>query len=272
MRKLGLEFLGVFGLPPVDLVHLAADLDCQFIGTVLAPIDYNPENFPKWSLSEDAALRRDLKAALADRGIELTLGDGHALLADIDVRETYSAGLDIYQELGVRRVNCISFDPSLERTYDQFAVFVEMAVARGLEPTIEFCPISVVKDLDAAIGAVRHAGPSAKLLIDTMHFFRSGSSIETLAAVSGMVGHIQMCDAPQVPSIPDYMEEAMYERMIPGDGDAPLSRIVATLPDVQSIGMEIPLRSLAEQGVGARERMARCIAGARKVVAEADGV
>lgn len=270
MRNLGLEFLGVFGLPPVDLVHLAADLGCQFIGTVLAPIDYNPEGFPKWNLGEDASMRRALKTALAARDIRLTLGDGHALLADIDVREAYASGLDIYQDLGVERVNCISFDLSLERTYDQFAVFTEMAVERGMAPTIEFCPISVVNDLDTAIGAVRHAGPAARLLIDTMHFFRSESSVDALAVVRDMVGHIQLSDAPRVPIMPDYLEEAMYERQVPGEGEAPLAAIVAALPNVCSIGMEVPLRSEAERGVRVRERMARCLEGARRVIAEAD--
>lgn len=271
MRKLGLEFLGVFGLSPVDLVHLAADLDCQFIGTVPAPMDYNPEGFAKWNLLEDASLRRDLKAALVERGIELMLGDGNAFLPGSDARDTLAPHLDLYQELGVKRVNSISFDSSLERSYDQFAIFAEMAVARALEPTIEFCPISVVCDLSAAIGAVRHAGPSAKMLIDTMHFFRSGSKIEDLAAVADMVGHIQLCDAPREPAMPDYLEEAMYERLVPGDGDAPLVQILAALPHVQSIGLEIPLRSLAEQGIGPRERMTRCVAGARRVLTEADG-
>lgn len=99
-----------------------------------------------------------------------------------------------------------------------------------------------------------------------MHFFRSGAKLEDLATVAEMTGHIQLSDALREPAMPDYLEEAMYERMIPGDGDAPLVQIIAILPQVQSVGLEIPLRSLAEQGVDVRERMARCVAGARKVL------
>lgn len=270
MRHLGLEFLGVFGLSPVDLVHLAADLDCQFIGTVPAPIDYNPEGFAKWNLLEDAALRRDLGSALTERGIELLLGDGNAFLPGMNVRDALAPQLDLYQQLGVKRVNSISFDPSLERSYDQFAIFTEMAVARGLTPTIEFCPISVVSDLSAAVGAVRHAGASAGLLIDTMHFFRSGSSLTELAEVADRVRHIQLSDAPRAPAIADYLEEAMYERRCPGDGDAPLAAILATLPNVTSVGLEIPQRSLAEQGVGPRDRMIGCVSKARALLTATD--
>ncbi|SKB79506.1 sugar phosphate isomerase/epimerase family protein [Sphingopyxis flava] len=270
LRQLGLEFLGVFGLSPVELVHIAADLDCQFIGTVPAPIDYNPENYPKWNLMEDAGLRRDLKAALKDRGVELLLGDGNAFLPGTDARETIAPQLDLYKELGIRKVNSISFEPDLQRTYDQFGIFVEMAVERGLEPSIEACPISVVGDLATAIGAVRHAGAPAKILLDVMHFFRSGTPLQDLADASDMIGHIQLCDAPRQPVIADYLEEAMFERRLPGDGDAPVAEILATLANVPTIGLEIPLRSLAEQGLGPRGRMERCVASARKVIAEAD--
>lgn len=265
-RRLGLEFLGVFGLSPVDLVRLAAELDCQFIGTVPAPIEYNPENYPAWNLLADHALRAELKAALADTGVELLLGDGNAFLPGVDARESLAPHLDLYAELGMKRVNSISFEPSLERSCDEFAVFAEMATQRGLQPTIEFCPISVIGNLETGLAAVRHAGPHAKLLIDTMHFFRSGSSVSDLAAAADCVGHIQLSDAPAVPTIADYLEEAMYERQVPGEGEAPLQAILAALPDVETVGLEVPLRSLAEQGVGPAERMARCVAGARRVL------
>lgn len=271
MRKLGLEFLGAFGLPPVDLVNLAADLDCQFISTVMEPIEYNPEGFPPWSLRDDANLRRDLKSALRDRGVKLTLGEGFVITADIDVREAYAGDLDIYRELGVQRINALSFDPDLDRSFDQFAALAEIANERGIEPVLEFVPISVISDLSAAMKAVEHAGNSAKVLLDTMHFFRSGASIDDLASVpSQIIGHIQLCDAPRAPTITDYLEEAMYERMIPGEGDAPLVDILAAVSPELSVGLEVPLRSLAEQGVGVTDRMERCVRGAREIIQRAD--
>jgi hypothetical protein len=35
MRDLGIEFISVFGLPPADFVHLAADLGCRYVSTAL---------------------------------------------------------------------------------------------------------------------------------------------------------------------------------------------------------------------------------------------
>jgi hypothetical protein len=34
-ERLGIEFLSVFGLPPVEFVNLAADLGCRYISTGL---------------------------------------------------------------------------------------------------------------------------------------------------------------------------------------------------------------------------------------------
>ncbi|HEY6870891.1 MAG TPA: TIM barrel protein [Novosphingobium sp.] len=270
MRKIGLEFLGVFGLSPVKLVEIASDLGCDFIGTVPAPMDYNPEGFDRWNLMEDAHLRCELKAVLAERGVELLLGDGCPFLPGASVRDALGPNLDLYHELGITRVNSISFLPSIDESCEQFAQFAELAVERGMIPTIEFCPISVVGNLAAAVRVVRHAGPHARLLIDAMHFYRSGSTVAELAEVADLAGHVQLCDAPREPSLPEYMDEALYARRVPGEGDAPLVEMLAAVPQAQTIGLEIPMRDLAEQGIGPHERMARCVAGARRVIALAD--
>ncbi|MGE0387448.1 MAG: sugar phosphate isomerase/epimerase family protein [Gammaproteobacteria bacterium] len=270
MRNLGIEFLGAFGLSPVELARLAADLDCRFISTVMEPLDYNPEGFGRWSLRTDANLRRELKAALADRNVTLELGEGFAILPGVEARQAFPSDMDLYRDLGVRRINALSFDPDLQRSLDQFAAIAEMANERGMEPVIEFVPISSIGTLALAVKAVRHAGNNARVLIDTMHFFRSGDTIAALAQVSDLVGHVQICDAPAVPTIPDYLEEAMYERRVPGEGDAPLADILAAIPRNISVGLEVPLRTLAEQGVGVRERMARCVNGAREVLGQAE--
>jgi len=50
-----------------------------------------------------------------------------------------------------------------------------------------------------------------------------------------------------------YLEEAMYQRMAPGDGERPLAEMLATVPADVVIGLEVPLRSLAESGVSPME-------------------
>jgi hypothetical protein len=62
------------------------------------------------------------------------------------------------------------------------------------------------------------------------------------------------------------MEEAMYERMVPGEGELPLVEFLARVPDGVVVSLETPIRSLAEQGIGPRGRTERCVKAARKLL------
>src|SRR5882724_8235171 len=121
MNRLGIENISVFGLPPVEFVNLAADLGCRYISTGLDPIDYNPHGYPRFSLREDKALRREMVAAMRDRDVSISLGEGFTIRPGLDVCEQRAADLDVMRELGVKRINTVSMDPDLGRTFDQFA-------------------------------------------------------------------------------------------------------------------------------------------------------
>ena len=142
-----------------------------------------------------------------------------------------------------------------------------MAGERGLLLTTEV-GAGMMRNLDRASEAVRHAAsPHFALLIDTMHFFRSGSTVEDLAALDPeWVGHVQLCDVPMPARIDSYMEEALYERRCPGDGDLPLRDFLAHVPADVPIGLEVPIRSEAEAGIGPRDRLGRYVAAAQAML------
>jgi sugar phosphate isomerase/epimerase len=268
MSLLGIESLSVFGLPPVQFVGLAADLGCAYISTGLRPMGGSPHGYPMWSLKEDRALRREMIAAMRDRGVSISLGEGFSVRAEMDAQDR-AADLDVMCELGVKRINTVSMDPDLSRTFDQFATLAEMAEAVGVETTLEFGPGLTIADLPSAVAAVRHVErPNFRLLIDTMHLVRSGSDTADLAALDpNMIGYAQLSDVPLVSRYSNYMEEAMFERMIPGTGELPLPDILAALPPHLVLGLEVPERSQALAGVGPRERLGRCVEGARSLLA-----
>jgi sugar phosphate isomerase/epimerase len=62
------------------------------------------------------------------------------------------------------------------------------------------------------------------------------------------------------------MEEALYERRAPGDGDLPLAEFLRHVPEGVVLGLEIPIRSEAEQGIGPRERLGRCLERTRALL------
>jgi sugar phosphate isomerase/epimerase len=106
-------------------------------------------------------------------------------------------------------------------------------------------------------------------MIDTMHVARSGATTADLAALDpATVGHIQLCDVPRTPVIPDYMEEAMWERGVPGEGELPLADMLSALPRGRIVGLEIPRRSEALAGAEPRAWLTRSVAAARSLLAE----
>ena len=268
MPNIALEFVSVFGMPPVQLVKLAADLGYQHITTVLQPMDRNVEGYATWTL-RDPEHRRELVSALRDHGISISLGEGLAIVAGADVRDTCPADLDAMAELGVPRINCVSLDPDLGRCFDQLAIFAGMAAERGIATMVEFVPIFTINDLPTGIAAVTHVGrPDCQLIMDTMHLGRTHASIAEIKAVDPrLIGYIQLCDVPLVPVVSDYMEEAVMDRKVPGEGELPLFEMLAALPRDVVVGLEIPMAAEARAGVGPHARMKRCLDAARGLLA-----
>jgi sugar phosphate isomerase/epimerase len=268
MTELALGFLSVFALPPVEFVNLAADLGCQHISTIVQGQPLVPLDFPSFSL-KDAALRKELLAAMNDRGVSISLGDGFLVLPGADMRN-FCSDLDVLAELGVPRINVVSLDPDLRRTFDQFAALTELGGQRNIETDVEPVPGLTIGDLPTALVALDDVGrPDFRLLIDTMHLVRSGSSAADLSALDPQhIGYAQLNDTTLQPRIDNYMEEAMYERMVPGEGELPLRDILAALPPDIVIELEVPRRSLALAGVSPIDRLRPCVDAARRLLAE----
>jgi sugar phosphate isomerase/epimerase len=209
-----------------------------------------------------------MKAALRERGVSISLGEGLVIVPDMDVKN-YAADLDALCELGVKRINTMSMDPDMGRTLDQFSVLAQMADVRGVTMMIEFVPIFTIKNLPDALAAVRKLGGSTRIMVDTMHLVRSGGSVADLAALDpSLIGYIQLCDTSLVAKKPDYADEVMTERMVPGMGEAPLFDVLSVLSRDIVVGLEIPLLSRAEAGEGPRERVGSCVEAARKLLAK----
>lgn len=204
-----------------------------------------------------------------NRGISISLGEGMNVRAGSDIRDR-APDLELMAELRVRRINTVSLDPDLGRSLEQFAFLAEMAAALGMETTLEPSPGLTIGDLPTALQAIAQVGrPDFRLLIDTMHIVRSGSRPDDIAALDPqIVGYVQLSDAPLVAATADYSTEAMFERMVPGTGELPLLEMLAALPRGRVIGLEVPIRSLAEDGVSAADRLAPCVEATRGLLTQ----
>ncbi len=270
MRKLGIDRLCVFGMPPVEFVQLAYELGCSSVGIGLAPTKgYNPDGHRDWSLRDDPAMRRQLVAATRDTGVSIGMVEGFAAAAGRDICD-FAHDLDLVRELGGDRIACVSLDKDLRRTIDQFASLAEMAAERGLLVSAEMGSLGPYGLVEPALTVVRGVAMSNfSLMIDAMHFFRLGNTVDQLAAFDpALIGYAQLCDARWAPGFATYIEEAMYERMVPGEGELPLRDFIRLIPSNVIMSLEIPMRSLADSGIGPRERLVRCVVAAKTLLAD----
>jgi len=271
MDDVGIEYQTVLGYPPVEFVHLAADLGCHAISMKArtgSHSPYNPYGHGEFSFLDDPGLRRRMTAALKDRGVSISLAEGFVVVPGADLADDL-ASLDVMWELGASRANAVTMDPDLNRSIDQFAAFAELAAQRGMETTMEFAKSLTLSDLDTALSAVRQVGrPDFRLLIDTMHVARSGSTAADLAAVDPrFIGYVQLSDSTLRQRGAAYRDDSS-DRAVPGQGELPLVGLLLALPAGLPVGVEAPMRSRAEQGLAVQDCARLAVAGARAVLAE----
>ena len=100
MDRLSIEFINAFGMDPVGFVALAAQLGVANIGMAASPITDNPHGFAPWDLRGDPALVRATRAALAEHGVKVQVGEGFLVMPGVEIADS-QATLDVLAELGV---------------------------------------------------------------------------------------------------------------------------------------------------------------------------
>jgi sugar phosphate isomerase/epimerase len=271
VSRIGLDFLSVLGMPPVDYAKLAAGLGYGAIGIGVVPVVGLPEVYAPWTLRDNPALVREIKAAVADLGLTIAVGEGFFIQPGVDV-DGIAGDLDILAEVGAGRVTIVSFEGDKARAFDQLGRFAQLAAARGMGSQIEFVPGLGIGDLPTAVEAVAHvARPDFGLVVDAMHVFRSGATAAEVAALDpAVIGHIQLCDVPTQVRPEGYGYEASFERLCPGEGELPLAGLVAALPKDRIIALEIPMRVRTLAGESGESRFAPCLKATQALVQAAN--
>ena len=129
---------------------------------------------------------------------------------------------------------------------ERFGALCDRAVAAGTIVVLEFLPIFPVGTLAVAARIVEQADrPNGAVLVDTLHLARSGGRPSDLRQVPGrLLPYLQVADAPRESpsSIDGLREEALYGRLLPGDGVLPLAQ---ALDEVPGVPLSFELRSKA---------------------------
>ncbi len=158
-------------------------------------------------------------------------------------RVTAREAAETAAEFGCETILVLALDigASFERLADSFGLLADFCGRAGVKCAIEFVPaVTAVPDLATARRLVHSVGsPAAGLLVDSLHFYRSGAPWEELDALSpAEVLAIQVNDGNLGPAGADFAQEALGGRLLPGDGEFDLARFVNRLA---AAAPEIPL-------------------------------
>ncbi|WP_334184373.1 sugar phosphate isomerase/epimerase family protein [Novosphingobium sp.] len=266
-HPLGIDMRTVAGMGPVEHVRLAAQMECKAVSLGLEQPAGQPEGYAPWSLRDDAALRREVRAALTDGGLRIGLGEGingSATLAP----EDHAADMDIFAELGTRRIGARDNGLEREQAFDYMARLAEMARARDMDFAFEFSPIMTVRNLAEALALVAHiGGDRVSVTVDALHFFRSGGAARQLAELdAALIGHVRLCDA-LLKEAAVRGDEPGSGRLIPGEGDLPLREFVDALPRGKTLGLDMTLPQAALGVEAARDYLVEVVARTRALLA-----
>jgi sugar phosphate isomerase/epimerase len=268
VNPVAIDPLSTFGMNPVDLVHLAADLGCEQVGMQMRnSLRFDPPFYPDFSVKDDPALPGRVRAALKERELSLSFVDGFLIEADKDIRDR-ARDLAIAAELGAPMVNTVSIDPDPSRSIDQFGVLVDLAASEGLQTTLELVPLLHIKDLTTALATINAVGRHEfRLLVDTMHFGRAGITAAEVATLDPrLLAYVQISDVKVVPDNPDYWVEATTERLVPGAGELDLVGLLSAVPETITISVEAPMYAAARAGRSPHERLGPCVAATRELL------
>lgn len=242
-----------------------------------------------WALEAQGMAAPEIRARITDAGLSVAEIDCTACWmerqrsggGDDDLSRllrTLSADkvVETAARMGARSVAAIDMSPTpptLDEAAEGFAALCDMAAEHGLLAHIEFLPSSAIRSLAQTWAIVEAAGrPNGGITIDSLHFFRSGSTLDQLAAIPGSHIHtVQLSDAPRELH-GELWPELMTARLLPGEGELDLAGLIRTLDAIGStapIGIEVFNTRQEHQPFG---EVARDWAGAgRAVLAQARG-
>jgi len=271
-RIISLAHLTVIELTPPEVVQVGADAGYNAVDLRLAKAIPEDRVYPVFG---DTPMLRELKQRMDDTGVRVYDVEIIRARRDLDVA-SFEPLFVAAAALGAQRIKVVSDEPDEAALIDVLSALCAAAAPYGLTIDLEFMLFTQVKSIAQAVrvvNTVRQSQRNCCVLIDTLHFFRSGGQPADLDGCDASLFHyLQLCDAPaaQPPDLAAVTHEARTGRLIPGEGELPLAAVLSRLPADRPVSLELPMKELAAR-MSALERARLSIAGARRLLAQVDG-
>lgn len=262
-RRYSLAHVTVLGCPPPEAIGIAARCGYEFVGLRTIPLGLPGE--PRYVLEEDPVLMQATRQALRDTGVKLLDIEDAIIDADRDVA-AYQGAMECGAELGAKHLICNVWGGEPAFVQDQFNRLCDMAAPLGLSVQAEFVTFTRIVGLQDAWRLVRSSGrDNAGVLIDMLHFLRSGVALEEIDQIpKDRFAYLHLDDGPAVdqPSGEFMKHAARNARLYVGEGVAPIREVVARLPDIP-LAIEI-VHAERVARLGYEAFAAECLARARR--------
>lgn len=262
--EFSLAHLTLLHCAPPQLTEIASTAGYEYVS--FRPIAFGQPTEPLYPLATDRQLLARTKAALATTGVQLLDIELARIYPGVDIK-SYLPALECAAELRGRHVLCSVWGTS-DRAFilDHFTELCDLALPLGLTVDLEFVTFAAVRTLTSAAGIVRESAcPNAGICVDTLHFDRSGCSIDELEELPAKWFHYaQICDAAPTADLSEESElkrVAREDRRFLGEGGIDVRTILAHLPHMP-YSIELPNAALLA-ALGPKEFARRCLATAR---------
>jgi sugar phosphate isomerase/epimerase len=221
------------------MVQIAAETGYDFVSLRLVPVTDEEPTFPYMT---DPRLVADVARALDVHGVSVL--DVELIRTDPGTEAPdWRSFLEVAGELGARHVITQIPEPDADKAVETFQDVCDLGAQSGLTIDLEFIPWTATNDLARAVEIVTRAdAPNGAILVDTLHFARSNSSLTQLADLPvNLVNFIQLCDARDPWSVSDeeFIRIARSDREPPGAADIDLRPIIEAMPLVP-YALEVP--------------------------------
>lgn len=243
-RMISLAHLTLLRCSTAELVTVADEAGFDAVGLrLMAPPSPGAEQV---HAVDDRELIDRTKQTLDDTGLAVL--DVEAIWVDehVDIPR-YEQFFADAAELGARYAVAMVHDPDPERAAASFAALCGLAEPYGVTVNLEFARYSAVKSIaEAAELLDRVNAANATILVDTLHFARSGgTSADLQPHRARLARYIQIADArSEPPDVAYFRDEARFGRRDPGEGGLPLIDVLSALPGHLTLSVEAPNRLL----------------------------
>ncbi|MGO1184304.1 MAG: sugar phosphate isomerase/epimerase family protein [Micrococcaceae bacterium] len=277
-RLLSTAHLTALQLSPPELVQRAAHHGFEAVGVRVHPATATETRYP---MQPGSPMVRETRDAIEQTGVQVLDLEVFGLAEHIGP-DHWTPVLETGAQLGASVLNVVGVDPDLNRFRDKLGELVATARDYGIRPCMEPISYQPLSSFNTARRFAEETG--AGLMLDTLHVFRSGTTVAQLAEIPAEhIAVVQLCDgAWKEPSVVDdsvvlplgqsvggspRQYEARVHRLLPGEGEFPLVEVLRLFPEAP-VSVEVPdARAVEADGLDAH--LARCIAATRELISSA---